>query len=241
MGIGFVLLIWAVAGTILAGIGTLLFGGLTSLLTRKVTRGRRRVIIAAGLLPFACLIWAGALFVFQALVNEGVLHRDPGLGDTWHCPLPNGYALMMIDVTDQGWVYNPKTQPGDGVGEQDDAVAGVRIVQIAGRYIAGGSDTRSFQHLGQNSSEVDSYFLLDTQTGKQTKFKSYGELLQAASQLPIQLDLKPIDHVYSQYRFTKFDVFVGLLLAIPPLLAVGLLVWWIVRLRRIDETLPQPV
>jgi len=150
MGIGFVLLIWAVAGTILAGIGALLFGGLTSVLTRKVTRGRRRVIIAAGLLPFACLIWAGALFVFQALVNEGVLHRDPGLGDTWHCPLPNGYALMMIDVTDQGWVYNPKTQPGDGVVEQDDAVAGVRIVQIAGRYIAGGSDTRSFQHSGQN-------------------------------------------------------------------------------------------
>jgi hypothetical protein len=138
-------------------------------------------------------------------------------------------------------VYNPKTQPGDRVGEQDDAVAGVRIVQIAGRYIAGGSDTRSFQHLGQDSSEEDSYFLLDTQTGKQTKFKSYGELLQAASQLSIQLDLKPIDRVYSQYRFKKFDVFVGLLLAIPPLLAVGSLVWWIVRLRRIDEMRPQLV
>lgn len=241
MGIGIVLLFWAVAGTVLAGVGAIVLGGATAFLTRKITRGRRRVIIAAGLLPFGCLVWAGGLFVFQALVNEGLLHRDPGLGDSWHCPLPNGYALVMIDVTDQGWVYNPKTQPeADGVGEQEDAVAGVRMVQVAGRYIAGGSDTRSFQHLGQNSSDVDSYFLLDTQAGKQTKFKSYDELLHAASQLGIQLDLKPIDRVYSQYRFTKFDVFVGLLLVVPPLLAAGLLAWWIARLRRIKEPSPWP-
>lgn len=68
------------------------------------------------------------VFGFQAIVNEIVLHRDPGLGDTWHCPLPNGYALLMIDVMDHGWVYNPKTQPGDSVTEREDSVAGVRKV-----------------------------------------------------------------------------------------------------------------
>ncbi len=45
--------------------------------------------------------------MFQEVINETVHHRDAGLGDTWRCPLPNGYALMMIDVTDQGWVPTP--------------------------------------------------------------------------------------------------------------------------------------
>src|SRR5579872_2218365 len=136
MGIGFVLLLWAVAGTILAGLGAVILGGATAFFTRRVNKGRRRAVSAAILFPFACLAWAGAVFVVQAIVNESVLHRDPGLGDTWHCPLPNGYMITMIDVTDQGWVYSPKTQGPDGaLAEQEDAIAGVRMLQVAGRYI----------------------------------------------------------------------------------------------------------
>src|SRR5271157_5520257 len=159
MGIGIVLLLWAVVGTFLAGLGMLVLGGAAAFFTRGVTAGRWKAILVVSLFPFACLAWAGALFGFQAIVNEGVLQRDPGLGDAWHCPLPNGYALLMIDLTDQGWVYNPKTQPGGGVGEQEDAVAGVRIVQVAGRYILGGSDSQAFQYSGQERTQVDSYFL----------------------------------------------------------------------------------
>lgn len=241
MGIGIVLLFWAVVGTILAGIGMLVLGGATAFFTRRVVKGRRTAIVAAGLFPFACLAWAGALFVFQAFVNEAILHRDPGLGDSWHCPLPNGYALMMIDVTDQGWVYNPKTQAvAGGVGEQEDAVAGVRMVQVAGQYIVGGSDSQSFQHLEQNKNDVDSYFLLDTRTGKRTTVKTYDELRQVASQVGIQLDLRPINSVYSRYRFTWFEVFIGFLLCVPPLLTAWLLFKWIVRLRGTQETSPQP-
>lgn len=124
MGIGIVLVFWAMAGAILAGIGALILRGAAAFLTSGAQRGRRRVILAATLFPVFCLAWAGLVFVFQAVINETVLHRDAGLGDTWRCPFPNGYALMMIDVTDQGWVYNPKTQPGDAVGEQEDAVPG---------------------------------------------------------------------------------------------------------------------
>ena len=102
------------------------------------------------------------MFVFQAVVNEGLLHRDLGLGDTWHAPLPNGYQIMMIDVTDQGWVYNPKTQPGSAVGEPADAVAGVRNLQVAGRYILGSADSKTFEHLGKDTNQVDTYFLMDT-------------------------------------------------------------------------------
>ncbi|HEY6369795.1 MAG TPA: hypothetical protein VIX37_04395 [Candidatus Sulfotelmatobacter sp.] len=53
------------------------------------------------------------------------------MGDTWQAPLPNGYQIMMIDVTDQGWVYNPKTQADGDVSERHDAVAGVRNLEVA--------------------------------------------------------------------------------------------------------------
>src|SRR5213593_5214785 len=107
MGIGIVLLFWAIAGTISASVGALVFGGLTALLTSGAVEGRRKIIVGAFAFPFICLGWAGLVFVFQAAVNGFLLQRDPGLGDTWYCPLPNGYAITMIDVTDQGWVYNP--------------------------------------------------------------------------------------------------------------------------------------
>lgn len=232
MGIGIVLLVWAVAGLIVAGVGSLMFGAVATYFTRDVARDRRKAVIAAAAFPFVCLGWAGAVFVFQAFINGEVLHRDPGLGDSWECPLPNGFAIMMIDVTDQGCVYNPKTQAGNGgVGEQEDAVFGVRDLQVAGRYILGGADSRSFQHFG-GKVEVDSYFLLDTGTGKRQTFSTFEELRTTAGQKGIQLALQPIADVYSKYRFTYFDVFVGLLLCLPPLLLAWLIVRWIVRLRR---------
>ncbi len=101
----------AVVGTVFATVGAMLFAGTTTLLTRRVPVGRRRAIFAAAIFPFICLGWGACVFVFQAVVNELLLDRDLGIGDTWHTRVPNGYQIMMIDVTDQGWVYNPKTQP----------------------------------------------------------------------------------------------------------------------------------
>jgi hypothetical protein len=235
MGIGVVLVFWAIAGAILAGIGALILRSAVSFVTRGAQWGRRRVILAAALFPLFCLAWAGMVFVFQAAINETVLHRDAGLGDTWHCPLPNGYALLMIDVTDHGWVYNPKTQPGDAVGEQEDAVPGVRTVQVAGQYILGASDSKWFGSLGGDSNQVDSFFLLDTHAGKRTAFPTYEAMTSEAQRLGIQPKLEPIIAVYSEYRFTRFDVFVGFLLCLPPIVAMCLLVWWIARVRGTRE------
>jgi hypothetical protein len=229
MGLGFVLLLWAVVGTVVAAGGAATLGSATALLTRGVASGRRKIIIAASLFPIVCLGWGGVMFVFQAVVNEGLLHRDLGLGDTWHAPLPNGYQIMMIDVTDQGWVYNPKTQPGSGVGEREDAVAGVRNLQVAGRYILGATDSKAFEHLGQNTNQVDAYFLLDTQLGKRTQFQNYDALRQSALELSIEPNLQPINTIYSKFRFSWFDVVAGLLFCLPPVIGV---VFWIVQLRR---------
>ena len=129
MGLGIVLIFWTVFGLVAAVIGSFIFSAAAGFFTRGIDRDRRTVVIAAGAFPFFCLAWAAALFAFQAVVNEGLLHRDLGLGDTWHCPLPNGYQVMFIDVTDQGTVYNPKTQGSDGVvGDQDDSMSGVRLL-----------------------------------------------------------------------------------------------------------------
>lgn len=232
MGFGFVLLFWAIVGVGIAALGAAVFGCITAILTRGIATGRRRAVVAAGLFPFVCLGWGGAVFVFQAVVNEALLHRDLGIGDTWHAPLPNGYQILMIDVTDHGWVYKPKTQKFSAVMEREDAVPGVRQIQVADRYLLGATDSKSFDRLGTNVDQVDGYFILDTQLGKRLQFKDYYALQQKARELGIEPKLQPIDSVYSKLRFSWFDVFAGLLFFLPPALGSLLLILWIVRLRR---------
>ena len=239
MGIGFVLLIWLVVGTVVAECGAAGLGATTAIFTNGVRTGRRRVVLAATFFPFACLAWAGAVFVFQWVINESVLQRDAGLGDSAKCPLPNGYALMMIDTRDQGWVYNPKTQPTrDVVGEQEDAVGGVRSLQVAGRYILGARDSKAFEHFAKETDEVDSYFLLDTSSGQRAEFPSSQALSDAAIRLGVQPSLRPINAVYIKYRYTAFDALAGFLLCAPPLVSGWCLVRWIRRLRRTRDAIP---
>jgi hypothetical protein len=232
MGFGFVLLLWTIVGTVVAAIGSATLGCATALFTRGVPSGRRKAILTASLFPLVCLGWGGTVFVFQAVVNEAILDRDLGLGDTWHAPLPNGYQIMMIDVTDQGWVYNPITQPGQTVSQREDALDGVRNLQVAGRYILAAADSKGFDHLGKDTNDVDGYFLLDTQFGKKTQFLTYDELRRKAMELGIELNLQPIYNVYSKFRFSWFDLVAGILFLVPPAIGALTLIVWVVRLRR---------
>jgi choline-glycine betaine transporter len=75
MGIGIVLIAWAVVGTILATVGAAVTGGAAAFLTRGVQHVRRTAILVATAFPFACLVWGGAVFGVQAVVNETALHR----------------------------------------------------------------------------------------------------------------------------------------------------------------------
>jgi|ERR1700738_942531 len=241
MGIGIVLIFGAVAGGLMAAIGMVVLRATATFLTRSVTKDHRGVILAASLFPFVCLAWGGAVFVFQAIVNETVFHRGPGIGDSWYCPLPNGYALLMIDVTDHGVVYNPKTQPvSGGVVEEEDTVPGVRVLQVAGRYIAGGTDSNLRENFGANKNQIDSYFLLDTVTGRFTQFPSLDALRGAALPVGIEVRLEPIRRVYYRYRFTWFDLLAAILLCGPPLLGLAMLGRWIVKLRRASGGIPRP-
>lgn len=224
MGIAIILFFWAVVGGVLAGIGALILGCAAAYLTRRVHLGRKKFILAATLFPIVCLGWAGTIFIFQASVNEIVFHRDAGLGDAWTCPLPNGYALLMIDTPDHGWVYNPKTQPKGVVAGQDDAIGGVKKLQVAARYISGSSE--------DDATQVDSYFLMDTQTGTHITFTTLEALRGKSQELGIQLNLESIDAIYRRYRFTYFDLFAALLLCLPPVGGTTLLIRWLLRLRK---------
>lgn len=233
MGILFVLAFWAIAGTIIAAIGTLIARGTAIFLLRPVNgdarqSARARILRIATILPFACLIWAGLIFVLQAVINTTYLGRDIGIGDSFYCPLPNGYSLLMVDVGDDGEILR---SPDASEASHEGAISGVRELQISGSNIFGGRDSQSFQHFGKDSPSVDRYFVLDTRTGKDTNFENEEALRVSASQLGVTLKLEPIFEVYRRYRFTWFDAMAAALLFLPPAIAAGLILRSIVHLR----------
>lgn len=230
MGIGFVLLAAAIVGAIFAAVAAAVLGLLAAYLTRGVQRGRKLFIVATIAFPFLCLAWMGVVFALQAVINESYFHRDAGAGDAWNCPLPNGYALLMIDSPDEGFVYNMKTQPGSVVGEQDDAIAGVRLLQLSDRYILGGSNSRFGTE--KDAKDIDSYFVLDTQTGTHISFPNRDSFERKAQELGVVLNLEAIQTVYGRFRFTWFDKLAAMLFFAPPLVGFALLSTWFVILRK---------
>ncbi len=242
MGIGIVLIFWGVVGLIGATIGSAILPRIASYFTQERVRRSRRLIWAIRLFPFACLAWAGGVFIIYAVVNEMAFHRDPGIGDGWTCPLPNGYAIEMIDVTDRGFVYNPRTQTISGVvAASNDALADVCLLQLAGRYILGGAPCQSYEDPGpEGHGKVLSYFMLDTATGTHTDFPTLDALRAAAAPLKVQIQLEPINAVYGRFRFTWFDAVAAALMFGVPLLCGWVLFRRIVRIRKSGDMHPEP-
>ena len=234
MGLFFVLILYAVVLSVLAAISAVILGCIAFLLTRR-RAGRRRAVVVCAAFPFACVAFAGAWFFAYAVINYSFFHRDAGLGDGWETPLPNGYALMMIDVTDEGTVYNPKTQRDfDSVASRQDAVFGVRQLQVSGNHIFGARDSGYFERIGHDSSAVDTWFELDADGNHPVEFKTLAELKQRAASEGITLQLRSFYSVYSEYRFTWFDYSAFAILIIVPTLGLVLLAFWIWRVRRRD-------
>ena len=243
MGIGMVLIFWGVVGLFAAFLGAAVLRRLVRHIARGGDQDSGRLLRAATIFPFACLAWAGAVFVLYAVVNESVFNRDPGIGDSWTCPLPNGYAIEMVDVTDRGWLYNPKTQDPSGLRtpQWQNAVDDVCVLQVAGRYILGGRNCRDYvPDPPPDRVLVLSYFLIDTTTRERTDFPTYGALRSAAARMKIEPHLDRIDVVYSRYRFTWFDLATALGTLGVPLVFAGLLLRWMIRLGRSGVTAPQP-
>lgn len=233
MGILFVLIFWAIAGSILGllACGTLYV--MARVLLRKVSPRPKLFLAGVILFPIACLGWAGFVFVFQVVVNVTLLHRDPGLGDGWDCPLPDGYALSFTDVMDQATLYRLKDHPsimdvptGDGV------LSGVRFLQLAGDDLLGASDSKWFTHYSEKSSSVDRYFLVNTKTNELKIWTAKDDLSQWSAEHHVPLHLETVEDVYLRYRWTWFDWLAILLLVLPPLAAFVFLFRWGWSLRR---------
>ena len=234
MGIGVVLIFYAIALSGLACVTAAILGGLTYFLTKGAGLRRKKALVASIVFPFLCVGYAAAWFAAYAVINYEIFHRDPGLGDSWETPLPNGYALMMIDVTDQGTVYNPKTQGGSGsVMSSRDTEFGVRQLQVSNSLIFGASDSGYFNRIGQtnNPNQVDTFFELDTKRNTRIEFKSLEELERKATSDGIRLNLREFAYVFQDYRTTWFDYLAFILLLVPPGSAFLLLARWVWRMR----------
>lgn len=233
MGLLFVLILYAVFLGVAASIGAAILGFASNRLTKNAGPERRKAIRASIVFPFACVLYAGCWFVAYAAINYSAFHRDPGLGDGWDTPLPNGYALEMIDVTDEGTVYDPRTQAFEGsIGSQSDTVFGVRELQVAGNLIFGANDTGYFGRIGQDSTFVDNYFELNTNTAARTNFKSLPELEKRAASEGVPLRLRPFESVFSEYRYTWFDYLAWTLLLLAPAAGFAWLARWVWKIRK---------
>ncbi len=222
MGIGLALASWFVKGTALATCVAVFLGFFTAIRVSPVCRGRRNAVLAVCIFPFVCLSWFFAVFLFQAYVNETFLYRDPGIGHTWQTPLPNGYAILLIDEKHDGMVFNPASRfSGDGEdinhANAPDAVSGVRVVQVAGTHILGGAGPIGNYSSPAARDRVDGYFLLDTAAHTRVNFESYDALSQEAAAMGIQTRLEPLFAVYRAYRYTWFDLCAALLFVLSPL------------------------
>lgn len=232
MGIVVVLIFYAIVLLIAASVGAAVLGGVAYVLTKSAGSKRKWAILVPILFPFACVIFAGGWFATYAVINYEVFHRDPMLGDTWETPLPNGYALMMIDTTDQGIVYDPKTQSDRGsVIGKEDAVFGVRQLQISDELIYGAWDSGYFDRIGQDSRFVDSYFELNTSQKTHTEFKSLEDLRRRGVSEGVTLNLREFQSVFGDYSTTWFDYLAGLILFFMPVVGFFFLVRWIWKIR----------
>ncbi len=211
--------VFCVKVAILSGLVGLVFGIVTAIFIKGVGWRRRLVMCATSALPFVFM--ALVVFPFILLRFETEKMSVPG-----SCGLPNGYSLMVIDKTSPAWVYRQRDESGRAsVDWQKDGVDGVTSLQVADRYILGGRDSHALAPTAKAGRQADSYFALDTKTGKLITITSFAELQNAASQLGIQLKLERAYAVYSNYGPMQFA-------RVPPygtLLASVVLVWLLVR------------
>jgi hypothetical protein len=223
MGIAVVLFV--IFGSLLVGaaiFGLILFAA-TSFYLRTQAGKRWRTAGMGALLPFGCVLYAGVWFLGYMTLNDKVFHHDPIIGDGWYTNIGHGYAVDMIDVTDQGTVH-PTDGPSNGLNNPD-GLHGVRRLQVAGKWIFGSQDTNWFQALGSAIQAEDKFFAINTSDRSHKIFDTQGDLANYARSKGVDLRLQPILDVYREQRSDWFDIVAGLVLLAGP----ALMLWRYIR------------
>ena len=152
MGIIF-LAIWRV---VFAAIAVMLGMIGVAIVSPFLAKGRRnRKLLLTFLTPIVGIAsYVGSSVIAMVIISK-LLNIDIGFGDSWKAPLPNGYQLVSIDMSENGSIYIDDNYPEKGIG-------GVRQIEVIGDSV-----------IGQAGNE---YFLLDTKDGKVAYYPSVLEL-----------------------------------------------------------------
>lgn len=159
-----------------------------------------------------------------------------GWGDSWDTPILGDYHLMMIDVTDQGTVYNRADRTvyrGDSVSwspGQQDVIAGVRRLEVRPPFLFGTANPETRMGDSEKSPETV-FFALDTRSGARTDEPTLAGLEAEAQRSGGPLKLESVNVVYGRYRYEKVDLIPVVLFALPLLTALFLLARALFRLR----------
>jgi hypothetical protein len=102
MGIGVVLIVYFLTLGVLAIVCSVVLGVATVLYLKSSATSKKKPVAVAATLPFIWVAYAAVWFFVYFTVSDLVFHHDPMIGDGWYTNIGNGYAIDMIDVTDQG-------------------------------------------------------------------------------------------------------------------------------------------
>jgi hypothetical protein len=208
VGIGFVLLVWAVLLSGAAVVSAVVLG-FWSWWNQRRAFGRRRVfkIVAAAALPFLLLGYGGAAFAAYAIWCEAVRGVDAGIGDGWRVPVGNDHYFCMIDVPEDGYLLK-------GGCSGAPIVHGIKELGAAGDLLIGNSDSSG-------------PFVLNTRTGELQTFASVDGALAGIKPQPI---LRSAGDFYDDRRWGRADVVAAVLIGVPAIATA--IVWYFCFIRR---------
>jgi hypothetical protein len=218
MGLGFVLLVWAIIGTFLALIAGAILAAICSFVQKRFGQIRKNWIIAFGIAPFLCGLYCFVAFIAYGIWCEEYRGLDFGTGDTWHIPLANGFELYAIDTFDQVYLVAPNgTQFHEGL----------RQLGVSGPWI-----------YGELPSSI--YFLIDSAANSETKFPTDRDLDDALRVHGVtNPDLLPTESYYQKHRFSGPDSLAAGLILGPP--GIGFLILVFLFFRAMRRHSPPPL
>jgi hypothetical protein len=216
VGLGFVLVFWALLGGIGAVVCALALGA-WSWWNHRRAPGCIRILhpLAAAALPFLLLAYAGAAFTGYAVWCAAIRDVDPGIGDGWQVPLGHDLFFCMIDVPDEGFLLKGGCSGSAIVAE---------ITEL------GGSDD-----VLVGSSRSSGPFVLDMRTGKLQAFSNIDAALSNVTPRP---SLQSADDFYRARRWGLADAIAAVLIVIPAIVASLLWYLWFVRRPMPQRDLP---
>lgn len=209
MGIGVVLLIWAVIFGGVAVVSAVVLG-LWSLRSHRAVVGRREVFkaVAAAALPLLMFGYAGATFAAYAIWCETIRGVDPGIGDGWQVPVGNDHYFCMIDVPEEGYLLKGSCS-GAAI------VDGITRIGSSGDLVFGNSTSSGA-------------FVFDTRTGALQTFANMDAAVARITPRPI---LEGAGEFYTRHRWGYADAVAAALVAVPAMVIAIFWYVWFIRAR----------